>query len=253
MNKLTLLLLMCLAHTITSQPDTCTDQEFRILDGISPQTDLTDNPAQSCGSILVCMNACVDCVTFVCDNNQCWSTLDDLVARSPLVFRLGYVTVHLKDAPHVFYSCANVGGSHTDRPLVTLNGGHHVVCDVSHGGWIVFLRRTSADIDFDEDWANYKLGFGNLKGNFWYGLEKIYKLCNAASPCEMRVDMKYNGQRYYAQYDTFTLSGEDGFYTLSVSGYTGDTEDSLIKRHHNMRFTTKDVDNDINKKEVMFF
>merc|ERR1712154_468161 len=67
-------------------------------------------------------------------------------------------------------TCADVN-SESSRPVVTLANGVQVVCDTStdEGGWIVIQRRVSGDVDFYQNWKNYKYGFGDLKTNFWLG------------------------------------------------------------------------------------
>ena len=48
-------------------------------------------------------------------------------------------------------------------------------CDASTagGGWLVIQRRIDGSVDFDRDWVDYENGFGNLYGEFWYGLSAI--------------------------------------------------------------------------------
>ena len=73
------------------------------------------------------------------------------------------------------------------------------------GDWVVIQRRSSAEVDFYRDWNDYVTGFGDLDGNFWFGLENIYRLCSRSS-CELRVDMVWKGGKYYAKYSNFRLS-----------------------------------------------
>ncbi|XP_005108235.1 tenascin-R-like [Aplysia californica] len=60
---------------------------------------------------------------------------------------------------------------------------------------------------------------------------------------ELRVDISFNGQDYYANYDNFTLFGEAENYRIRVSGYSGNSSNGL-SYHNDQPFTTKDRDND---------
>ncbi|XP_035826637.1 fibrinogen C domain-containing protein 1-A-like [Aplysia californica] len=141
------------------------------------------------------------------------------------------------------YTCADVTIQAT-RPVVTLSNGMQVVCDTEtdNGGWIVVQRRTSADVDFFRGWVDYKNGFGDLSGNFWFGLEKIHHLTNKER-YELRVDFTYNGTNYYAIYKNFLLLGESENYKIEISGYSGNTSDQM-RYNNGQAFTTKDRDND---------
>ena len=116
------------------------------------------------------------------------------------------------------------------------------------GGWIVFQRRMDGTVNFYRNWADYLKGFGDLKGEFWLGLDKIHRLTNTASSSTLRVDMKdFNGVKKFAQYSSFRVGGADTKYTLTVSGYSGDAGDSMTNPGHNhngKKFSTYDNDND---------
>eukprot|EP00794_Sanderia_malayensis_P002451 gene2451-2822_t len=119
-----------------------------------------------------------------------------------------------------------------------------VYCDMeTHGGgWTVFQRRVDGSVDFYRGWSDYKRGFGDLKGNFWLGLDYINQL--TASGTSLRIDLKdLQGSTGYAKYSQFKVGPERGNYKLEVSGFTGDRGNSLSYQK-NMQFSTKDKDND---------
>lgn len=141
-------------------------------------------------------------------------------------------------------TCADVKSSNP-RQVVVLSNGYEVVCDTvtDNGGWIVIQRRASAEVDFYRDWEDYKFGFGDVYGNFWFGLDKVHSLTYKRR-YELRIDLKFKGKDYYAHYKNFTIFGEDEKYKLRINGYSGNAGDAL-SRHNNYYFSTKDRDNDI--------
>ena len=70
-------------------------------------------------------------------------------------------------------------------------GEFKVFCDqtTAGGGWTVFQKRFDGTVDFFRTWDDYRQGFGNLNGEFWLGLDKIYRL-TASSSNKLRVDLE---------------------------------------------------------------
>ncbi|XP_052223516.1 ficolin-2-like [Dreissena polymorpha] len=124
--------------------------------------------------------------------------------------------------------------------------GMKVYCDVDskNKGWIVIQRRMDGSVDFNRSWADYKAGFGNVKGEFWLGNEYIYQLTKD-QPKELRIDMEtFDGRKRYALYSAFSVLSESEKYKLRVAGNTGDARDNLETVHNNVSFSTFDADND---------
>ena len=63
-------------------------------------------------------------------------------------------------------------------------------CDMNttEGGWIVVQRnRAGSTVNFNRNFSDYEQGFGDLTGDFWYGLEELQCLTQRGS-WEMRID-----------------------------------------------------------------
>ncbi|KAH8329247.1 hypothetical protein KR074_006190, partial [Drosophila pseudoananassae] len=112
-------------------------------------------------------------------------------------------------------------------------------------GWTVIQRRMDGSVDFNRSWTEYRDGFGNLTGEFFIGLEKLYQITQSKQ-YELLISLgKVNGSRDFVKYDNFRIGSEKNSYPLeSVGNYTGGARDS-INWHLNMKFTTYDRDNDM--------
>ncbi|RUS74987.1 hypothetical protein EGW08_017254 [Elysia chlorotica] len=118
------------------------------------------------------------------------------------------------------------------------------LCDTvtDAGGWIIIQRRTTGNVDFYRNWADYKKGFGALDDDFWLGNDNIHAITSSGI-YELRIDLRYNGKAAFAHYDRFALANEQEKYRLTLGPHDGTTGDSLV-RHRNKPFSTYDRDND---------
>ncbi|XP_069102170.1 angiopoietin-related protein 7-like [Argopecten irradians] len=116
--------------------------------------------------------------------------------------------------------------------------------DTADGPWI---RRTSADVDFYRNWADYKNGFGNLHGNFWLGNDNIHLL--TSTPMILRVELEgWYGKIVYAQYSSFQIANETQNYRLAIAGFSGSVSYNALAVHDGYDFTTYDRDNDVHRQ-----
>ncbi|XP_016788475.2 tenascin-N [Pan troglodytes] len=122
-----------------------------------------------------------------------------------------------------------------------------VYCDMDTdgGGWIVFQRRNTGQLDFFKRWRSYVEGFGDPMKEFWLGLDKLHNLTTGTpARYEVRVDLQTANESAYAIYDFFQVASSKERYKLTVGKYRGTAGDALTY-HNGWKFTTFDRDNDI--------
>ena len=121
-------------------------------------------------------------------------------------------------------------------------------CNVSTdgGGWTVILRRVAGGtVDFNREWEDYEDGFGDLSGEFWYGLKNMHCL-TTREEMELRIDLrKANGEHITWVYKTFRVAGSADKYRLHIGEWEGLGGDGMA-HSKNRQFSTRDEDNDAN-------
>uniref|UniRef100_A0A8V0YBW7 Tenascin N n=1 Tax=Gallus gallus TaxID=9031 RepID=A0A8V0YBW7_CHICK len=143
------------------------------------------------------------------------------------------------------------GNTSSGTYTIYLNGDGsrpmQVYCDMTTdgGGWIVFQRRSTGELDFYKRWKNYVEGFGDPTGEFWLGLDQLHNLTSSSpSHYELRVDLRTANESAYAVYDFFQVASSRERYRLSVGNYRGNAGDAMTY-HNGWMFTTWDRDNDV--------
>ena len=118
--------------------------------------------------------------------------------------------------------------------------------ETADGGWTVIQRRVDGSVDFNRPWSDYEKGFGDLNGEFWYGLRNINCLTQSGQ-WELRVDFEFkNKTRSYLHYNEFKVGSATDEYPLTISGFTGITPTDPFANggHNGQKFSTYDNDND---------
>ena len=124
-----------------------------------------------------------------------------------------------------------------------------VFCDTetADGGWTVIQRRVDGSLDFNRPWSDYEKGFGDLNGEFWYGLRNMNCLTQTGR-WEVRVDFEFQNKTIsYLHYNEFKVGSATDEYPLTIGGFTGitPTDPFLSGRPlSGQKFSTYDNDND---------
>ncbi|XP_060081549.1 uncharacterized protein LOC132560862 [Ylistrum balloti] len=95
-----------------------------------------------------------------------------------------------------------------------------VVCNMTDGGgWTVLQHRYDGSVTFNRTWTDYVTGFGDLHGDFWFGLENIHMLTSQG--VQVIIDMiTITGKSIRYSYDHFEVKDASTSYQLSVSNDT---------------------------------
>ena len=123
-------------------------------------------------------------------------------------------------------------------------------CDMGTdgGGWMVIQRRIQSltpAVTFYRNWGDYENGFGDLNGEFWYGLRNLHCL-TAQEEVELRIDMvmKKTKAKIWWTYQTFKVAGVGDKYRLTIGGGKGSALKDAMAYHNGMQFSTYNQDND---------
>ncbi|XP_059722357.1 fibrinogen-like protein 1-like protein [Haemorhous mexicanus] len=167
----------------------------------------------------------------------------------------GFCSIPLCAAPAWPRDCSEVlVGSPSGVYIIQPTGLHPIMvyCEMSgaDGGWTVIQRnRQDTDITWAESWSTYKHGFGNVHTEFWLGTEYIHQITRQKIYQVRFVIWDAANNMKFADYNLFSLDDESQGYRLRLGAHSGTAEDAMDsdnprKVHNNMKFSTKDRDQD---------
>jgi ficolin len=114
------------------------------------------------------------------------------------------------------------------------------------GAWTSFLRRQDGSVDFNQDWASYKAGFGSVCGEHWLGLDILHALTTSKTYKLLTTVTSWDNTSAYSKHEYMEVGNEQQGYELSLGGFlSGDGGNGLLV-NNGRKFSTKDRDLDAN-------
>uniref|UniRef100_A0A8C3JSQ6 Fibrinogen C-terminal domain-containing protein n=1 Tax=Calidris pygmaea TaxID=425635 RepID=A0A8C3JSQ6_9CHAR len=146
--------------------------------------------------------------------------------------------------------------------IIQPKGLHHLVvyCEmnVTGGGWTVIQRnQKDTPVTWAESWSTYKYGFGNVRSEYWLGTEYIHQIAKQKVYKVRFVIQDSTDNTNFADYNLFSVEDESHGYRLRLGSYTGTAGDAMTSdnpktMHDNMKFSTKDHDQDTYSKNCAY-
>ncbi|XP_052680625.1 ficolin-1-like [Crassostrea angulata] len=132
---------------------------------------------------------------------------------------------------------------------VTIDGQTFLTNCINTSGhvWTMIQRRMDGSVNFYRGWNDYKNGFGDVDSEFWIGLDNIRRLVQSGYTV-LRVELEDGMASAFAEYNSFSIAGEEDNYRILVHGYSGTAGDGISCStqfcNNNAPFSTFDNDND---------
>jgi Fibrinogen beta and gamma chains, C-terminal globular domain len=106
---------------------------------------------------------------------------------------------------------------------------------------IVHELHYNVAFNWKRTWNEYKVGFGTLGSNYWFGLEKLHTL-TVLHPYRVRIEAHRMPQdvTVWLEMDVFVVASESQYYQLTWSGMSGSVELTTMTYHNGSAFATYD-------------
>ena len=113
---------------------------------------------------------------------------------------------------------------------------------MSSGGYTRLMAKFAKITgEFNKSWAEYKNGFGDLRGNHWIGLENMYQLTNRK---RMNLFIELRSDDFNITYKNFYIDSEEKFFKINFDESLNDGLANYSINLNGKYFTTFDRDND---------
>nr|XP_021397406.2 fibrinogen-like protein 1-like protein [Lonchura striata domestica] len=199
--------------------------------------------------------------------------MDDIMNAPPESSQLDDGDGHVRQARDIAHhppvshgwpkDCSEIPrGSHSGVYIIQPKGLHHLVvyCEmnVTHGGWTVIQRnQRDTPVTWAESWSTYKFGFGNVRTEYWLGTEYIHQIAKQKVYQVRFVIQDSADNLSFADYNLFSVEDESHGYRLRLGSYNGTAGDAMTSdnpnsMHDNMKFSTKDQDQDTYSKNCAY-
>ena len=113
--------------------------------------------------------------------------------------------------------------------------------------WLVWFRRrkiNQGDGNFNLSYAKYEEGIYYSSDNYFTGLKYLHKYTENNSPVEMKVEMEFEGIKYYMLYKNLTIGDKNSGYIWNFDFDSGNSTIDSLSNHTANKFTTFDNDQD---------
>ncbi|XP_077990990.1 ficolin-2-like [Glandiceps talaboti] len=126
-----------------------------------------------------------------------------------------------------------------------------VSCDINTGTgnvWTVIHRRINGEENFHRKWEEYKVGFGDVRGEHWLGNDNIHYLTTAnGEPGKrymLRIELTdWYGNAAYAEYSGFRISQSFDKFNLILDQFLGGPAGDSLSELNGNPFSTYDDEN----------
>ncbi|XP_057262467.1 fibrinogen-like protein 1-like protein [Pezoporus wallicus] len=228
-----------------------------------------------CPLIFTCLLALAACLPALDIRNLHLlnGTLDEIMNVPPEPSQFDNDTQHVRQVRDVAprppaghgwpKDCSEIpAGSRSGVYIVQPKGLHHIVvyCEmnVTHGGWTVIQRnQKDTPVTWAESWSTYKYGFGSVRTEYWLGTEYIHQIAKQKVYQVRFVIQDSSDNIHFADYNLFSVEDESHGYRLRLGSYAGTAGDAMTSdnpktMHDNMKFSTKDRDQDTYSKNCAY-